>query len=115
MPFPAARLRGDAKIVKVLTVSNEKYEAFVRNSLGNDGDFEFAVEPGSDTTIGGSESNDPRLEALVPHSDEYMKIYRESMVQLVHAVVSPNRRTIYINSHGYNYARYIGIDSNTVL
>lgn len=105
------------KVVKVLEVSPERYEEFARNSLGTDSKFDFLMsEEGG--TVGGVDNDDPYFQDM-SHAEitrpENMSRYRESMYGLIHAVVCPGRRNIYIDTQGYQYARYLGVDSDLFL
>jgi len=107
------------KVVKVLEVSPEVYEKFARNSLGNDGDFDFLMSDGDEgETVGGFDNDDPIFENMSRAElsrPENMERFRKNMYGLVHAVVCPGKRNIYIDTQGYQYARYLGFDSDLFL
>lgn len=107
------------KVVKVMEVSPERYEEFCRNSLGTDSEFDFLMNEGDDGgTVGGTESDHPHFKGMSYAElsrPENMQLYRQTMYGLVHAVVCPGRHNIYIDTQGYQYARYLGTDSNLFL
>jgi len=107
----------NVKIVHVANITNDEFDAAVTDLYSNfkkewlvlAGDKEHEYGGGY---IGGSQSDDPRLEGMdgsaVFGDPVLMQIYRETMVELVHAIVAPDRAVLYVNSEGYGYARYIG-------
>lgn len=105
------------KVVKVLEVSLERYEEFARNSLATDGKFEFMMSD-EGGTVGGFDNDNPIFENMT-HAEisqpANMDLFRSNMYGLIHVVVCPGRRNIYIDTQGYQYARYLGFDTDLVL
>lgn len=103
--YESARTSGqirEAKVVKVINLSDEVFDAWINDV--------YAIQSEEITTEGGSASDDPRIPDDLPcykWTPEMMEIFRETSYELVHAVQSPHRKTFFINSEGYEYARYI--------
>lgn len=99
----------NAEIVKVIEISNEEWDLFSEAVLANDGMFELHKE--DDKFVGGVKVLDDSLfNNVQEYSKEYFEIFRKHGIQLLNALVSPNRPNIYVNSEGYSYARYVGFD-----
>lgn len=62
---------------------------------------------------GGTESDHPHFAGM--SHPETMQLYRQTMYGLVRAVVCHGRHNIYIDTQGYQYARYLGTDVNLFL
>lgn len=105
-----------AKVVHVAEVTNEEFDAAVRDLYSNfkkewlklAGDEEHEFGGGY---IGGHVSDDPRLDGLdfdaVFGNPENKAIFHETAYVLVHALRAPNRTVLYVNTEGYGYPRYI--------
>jgi len=101
------------KVVAVINMTNEEYDVFAVNLMENRADYLEGEKPSEyGGTIGGSESNDPRLDGVdwmtVCNTPALLDIYRATYYTLVHAVEAPNRETVLVNTEGYKYARYCG-------
>lgn len=105
-----------AKVVHVAEVTDAEFDAAVTDLYSNfkkewlklEGEEEHKYGGGY---IGGYTSDDPRLEGLdydaVMTNPEMLKIFRETAYCLIHAISAPNRTTLFVNTEGYGYPRYI--------
>lgn len=112
----------NASIVKVIKLTATEYVEFANNLL----DSHAAIEYKRDTTtfngkevvgiVGGNYSpefaNDDR--DFYKLSESERELYYATAVDLVHAIVADGFPTIYVNTEGFDYARYIGFDLPTV-
>lgn len=102
------------KVVKVLNVDLVEYEAFCRNTLDIDSNFDYLMNDDEAGSVGGTASDHPDLANITAvdlGQPDNMQLYRQTMYGLVHAVVCPGRRNVYIDTQGYQYARYLGTDA----
>lgn len=112
---------GNGKIVHVSHITNEEFDAAVTDLYSNfkkewlklDGEQEHEFGGGY---IGGHASDAESLQGL--SFDEIFgvegeatgkkQLFQSTAYTLVHAIVAPNRRVMFVNTEGYGYARYVG-------
>ncbi len=107
-----------SKVVKVINITDAQWLEFVDNLMDSHSFIEYdKSEEGNQK--GGSECNDPIFDGKtwsdVASDPVLLDYYRENCVSLVHAIVSPNQRTFYVNTEGYNYARYVLLESSFLI
>jgi len=102
------------KVVAKIELTNEEYDKFIVSLMDNS-DLYLRNDPRPApmegwNTVGGAQSDDPRLdtvEELWNMTDELSKIWFDTSYLLLHAVTAPNRQTFFVDTSGYNYARYV--------
>jgi hypothetical protein len=102
----------NAEIVGKFEFTNEEFDKFCFE-FGHDRNDYPVSEEGN--TKGGCYSDDPRLAGMtiyqIMNDKDLKEIFYESSFQLVNVVTAPNRKPIFVNTEGYNYARYVGIEA----
>lgn len=95
------------KIIRRVSVSNDVYNALGNNLLSSGNESIWGY-------IGGSESADERLSHVkdfteIMASPELTKIFRETCYTKVVEVKNlDNEEIFYVNTEGFDYARYVG-------
>lgn len=90
------------KVTDIAAMTDEEYDKFASNLMAN-----AAWLSGK----GGHCTDDPRVPDNVEFyqmTKEQQDIFRATCYRLVIAVKSPNRHAIFVDSSGFNYARYVG-------
>lgn len=91
-----------AKIIKLVELNETEYDEFLDSLMDR---HEFL------TTQGGCESDDPRLDNVDRFynlTKEQRDIFLNTMYENVHLITCKNRRSVVVNTEGYEYARYCG-------
>ncbi len=99
-----------AKIAKVTEITIEEFDAACANLYGN---FkgEWLLDGNVTENTGGHYSEDSRLEGKsydeVFTNPALTAIFHATSYVYVHAIVAPGRQTLFVNTEGYNYPRYV--------
>lgn len=100
--------RVNAKIEKVIELSNEDYDIFIEDFWSGC----VAQMVNAQFVGGGSASDAKELDGAdymsIVNKPELMEIFRNSSYEIVNVIVSKNRKPIVVNPEGYNYPRYVG-------
>lgn len=101
--YGTRKVRG--KIAKLIKLNNNEYDELITS-------FYSAKRELFNSRLGGNFSDDERLEGYtfnnILHDNKLKKIWEETNYELLHAIISDNRKTLYVNTQGYEYIRYIG-------
>lgn len=100
--------RGNAKVKKVIELSNEDYDVYIEDFWSGD----VAKKVNDEFVGGGSASDAKELDGVdfmeILNNPKLMEIFRNSSYEIVNVIVSKNRKAVVVNPEGYNYPRYIG-------
>lgn len=94
-----------ARVFGVVELTDAEYDDFVVNLMTN----RDCWVPGENGTRGGVFSEDPRIadKEVWNLNKEEKEIWFATCRTVVHVVTAPNRRTFYVDTSGYEYARYV--------
>lgn len=90
------------KVTDIAAMTDEEWDAFTANLMQTTKWL---------TDRGGFCSDDPTIPDGVEFymfTEEQQKTFRATCYRLVIAVKSPNRHSIFVDSSGFDYARYVG-------
>ncbi len=99
-----------AKVAKVTEITAEEFDAACANLYSNF-KSEWLLDGNVVENTGGHYSDDSRLEGKsydeVFSNPELTGIFHATSYVYVHAIVAPGRQTLFVNTEGYNYPRYV--------
>lgn len=106
---------GRGKVIAKIELTDEEYDKFAVSLMDSSDKYlnnEKRPAPMEGyNTVGGSRSDDPRLEGaenlFTNPTPEQKEIWFATCYSLLHVVEAPNRNTFFVDTSGYNYARYV--------